>query len=184
MTHPNAALDGPAAAESLAQHRRGLRPAPLIAAALLSVLTIWIATPLAATAGPRSRRSAGSRRIVIDVIARTTSFRALTGDGFIATGDLFDKKTGHQVGTDVFYCLEVAPPAAGSQALGECPGTASFNGKGTLSVLGSFLVPPRPGESWTVAITGGTHHYQDARGELKVVQLRPTEEEGIWTVLS
>jgi hypothetical protein len=147
-------------------------------------LTIWIVSPLAASAGPRSVRSAGSRPVTIDVIAKATSFRPLAGDGFIATGDLFDKGTGKQVGTDVFYCLEVTLPPAGSQTLGECPGTASFTGKGTLSVLGSFLVPPRPRQSWTVAVTGGTERYRNARGELKVIQLSPTEEEGIWTVLS
>jgi hypothetical protein len=151
---------------------------------LLSALTIWIATPLAASARSRSVHSAGATPATIDVIARTTSFRPLPGDGFIATADLFDKATGEQVGTDVFYCLEVVLPSEGSQTVGECPGTASFTGKGTLSVLGSFLVPPRPGQSWTVAVTGGTDHYRNARGELKVIQLGPTEEEGIWTVLS
>jgi hypothetical protein len=35
-----------------------------------------------------------------------------------------------------------------------------------------------------VAVTGGTDRYMNARGELKVIQLSPTEEEGIWTVLS
>jgi hypothetical protein len=122
--------------------------------------------------------------VTIDVIAETTSFRALPGDGFIATGDLFDKKTGQQVGTEVFYCLEVAVPLAGSQTLGECPGTANFTGEGSLSVLGSFLVPPTPGQSWTVAVTGGTNEYRNARGELKVIQISPTEQEGIFTVLS
>jgi hypothetical protein len=151
---------------------------------LLSALTIWIAIPLTASAGSTSATTAGSTPATIDVIAKTTSFRALPGDGFIVTGDLFDKKTGEQVGTDVFYCLEVAIPQAGSQTLGECPGTASFAGEGTLSVLGSFLVPPTPGQSWTVAITGGTDEYRNARGELKVIQLGPTEEEGIWTVLA
>jgi hypothetical protein len=80
--------------------------------------------------------------------------------------------------------LEVTLPSEGSQTLAECPGTASFTGKGTLSVLGGFLVPPRPGQSWTVAVTGGTDRYMNARGELKVIQLSPTEEDGIWTVLS
>jgi hypothetical protein len=122
--------------------------------------------------------------VTIDVIAETTSFRALPGDGFIATGDLVDTETGQQVGTDVFYCLAVAVPLAGSQTLGECPGTANFTGEGSLSVLGSFLVPPTPAQSWTVAVTGGTGEYRNARGELRVIQISPTEQEGIFTVLS
>ena len=184
MTHPNDAPDRPVAAESLARHRLGFRPAVLATGALLSALTIWIATPLAASAGSPSVTSAGSMPVTIDVIAKTTSFRVLPGDGFIATADLFDKETGQQVGTDVFYCLEVALLPAGSQTLGECPGTANITGEGTLSVLGSFLVPPTLGQSWTVAVTGGTGEYRNARGELKVIQLGPTEEEGIWTVLA
>ena len=182
MSHPSTALDRPAATESPA--RRRFRLAVVTAGALTSALLILIATPLAASARSRSVHSAGARPVTIDVIARTTSFRALPNDGFIATADLFDKRTGKQVGTDVFYCLEVMLPTEGSQTLAECPGTATFTGKGTLSVLGSFLVPPRPGQSWTVAVTGGTDRYMNARGELKVIQLSPTEEEGIWTVLS
>jgi hypothetical protein len=148
-------------------------------------LTIWIATPLSASARSRPPASAGSRAVTIDVIAKTTSFRVLPSDGFIATGNLFNKRTGKQVGSDVFYCLEVEPvTSAGSQTAGECPGTAKFTGKGTLSVLGSFLVPPRPGQSWTVAVTGGTGRYRNARGTLKIIQISPSEEEGIWTLLS
>jgi hypothetical protein len=151
---------------------------------VLLALIIWIATPLSASARSRAPASGGSRAVTIDVIAKTTSFRVLPSDGFIATGDLFDKRTGKQVGSDVFYCLEVDPVTSpGSQTPGECPGTARFTGKGTLSVLGSFLVPPRLGQSWTVAVTGGTDRYRTARGQLKVIQISPTEEEGIWTLL-
>jgi hypothetical protein len=182
MTHPNPTLDRPAAGESTARHR--FRPAALAAAALLSALTVWIATPLSASAGSRPVTSAGSRPVTIHVIAKTTSFRPLPDDGIIVTANLFDKRTGKQVGSDVFYCLEAGGvPPAGSQTPGECPGTASFTGKGTVSVLGSFLVPPRPGQSWTVAVTGGTHRYRNVRGELKVIQISPTEEEGIFTLL-
>ncbi len=182
MTHPNPALDRPAAAESTARHR--LRPAALAAAAVLSALTVWIATPLSASAGSRPATSSGSKPVTVVVIGKTASFRPLPNDGFIITGNLFDKRTGKQIGTDVFYCLEAGGvPSAGSQTMGECPGTASFIGKGTVSVLGSFLVPPRPGQSWTVAVTGGTNRYRNVRGQLKVIQISPTEEEGIWTLL-
>jgi hypothetical protein len=183
MFHMKGALDTPATADSTARHRLGL-PA-LVAMALLSALTIWIATPLSATAGSRAVTSARSRPLTIDVITKTTSFRPLPGDGSITTLNLFDKRTGKQVGSAVFYCLQVDPAAvsAGSQTLAECPGTASFTDKGSISILGSFLVPPRPGQSWTVAVTGGTHRYKNVRGQLKVIQISPTEEEGIWTLL-
>ena len=180
MTHPNPALGGPAAAESTA--RRRFRLAALAAAALLSALTIWIATPLFASAGSRPATAAKSRPVTIHVIQKTTSFRPLPNDGFIVTGNLFDKKSGKQVGTSVFYCLQTSIPPAGSQTLGECPGTATFTGKGTVSILGSFPVPPKPGQSWTVAVTGGTNRYRKVRGELKVIQISPTEAEGIWTL--
>jgi hypothetical protein len=183
MSHTKGALDTPATADSAARHRFGL-PA-LAVVALLSALTIWIATPLSATAGSRAVTSARSGPVTIDVIAKTTSFRTLPSDGFIATANLFDKRTGKQLGSDILYCLEVEPAApAGSQTPAECPGTASFTGKGSVSVLGSFLVPPRLGQSWTVAVTGGTDRYRNVRGQLKVIQISPTEEEGIWTLLS
>ena len=183
MTHSNAALRSLAVAVSAAQQRCRLAALSLITGGVLLALSVWIATPLSASARSRSAPG-GSRAVTIDVIAKTTSFRVLPGDGFIATGNLFDKRTGRQVGSDVFYCLEVGSVvSAGSQTPGECPGTARFTGKGTLSVLGSFLVPPRPGQSWTVAVTGGTGRYGTARGQLKVIQISPSEEEGVWTLL-
>lgn len=178
MTHPNPTLGSQAAARSTPRH--SFRPALLVAAALaatslLSSMIVWIAAPLSA--------SAGSQPVTIDVIVRTTSFRPLPNDGSILTQNLFDKRSGAQVGSDIFYCLEAMIPSSGSQTLAECPGTASFNGKGTVSVLGSFLVPPTVGQSWTVAVVGGTDRYRNVRGELKVTQISPTEEEGIFTLL-
>ena len=185
MTHSNARLRSPAAAESAARRRFQVAAVSLVAGAVLSALAIWMAAPLSASAGSRPPASAGSRPVTIDVIAKTTSFRVLPNDGVIYTLALFDKRTGKQVGTAVSYCLQVDPAAvaAGSQTLAECPGTATFNGKGTISILGSFLVPPKPGDSWTVAVTGGTGRYRNVRGELKVIQIDPNEEEGIWTLL-
>lgn len=182
MTHLNPAPRGSAAAESTTRDR--FRPAALAAVALLSALTAWIAAPFSASAGSSPVAAAGSKPQTLDVISKVTSFSPLPSDGFIATANLFDKTTGEQVGSDVFYCLEVGGvPPSGSQTLGECPGTASFIGKGTVSVLGSFLVPPTPGQTWTVAVTGGTGRYKNVRGELKVIQISPTEEEGIFTLL-
>ena len=97
MTHSNAALRSLAVAVSAAQQRCRLAALSLITGGVLLALSVWIATPLSASA--RSRLApAGSRAVTIDVIAKTTSFRALPGDGFIATGNLFDKRTGRQVG--------------------------------------------------------------------------------------
>lgn len=174
MTHRNPSLGSPATAGSGARHRVRIAALALVTGALLAV-TAWIAAPLLASAGPNP---------TIDVIAKTTSFRLLPNDGAIATQDLFDKETGALVGSDVFYCLQVQPPtSAGGQTLAECPGTATFTDKGEISILGSFLVPPSVGQSWTVAVTGGTDSYRNVRGELKVIQISPTEEEGIWTLL-
>jgi hypothetical protein len=183
MTYPSTGLGRPAAAESTARHR--VRLAALAALALPVAVAVWTASPLSASARSKPMTSAGSRVVRIDVTTKTTSFRPLPSDGAISTLALFDKRTGKQVGTAVFYCLQVdaAAVAAGSQTLAECPGTATFHGKGTISILGSFLVPPKPGQSWTVAVTGGTRSYRNARGELKVIQTSATEEEGIWTVL-
>jgi hypothetical protein len=175
MIHRNPSLRSPATAGSGARHRVRIAALALVTGALLAV-TAWMAAPLLA--------SAGSNPATIDVIAKTTSFRPLPNDGAIATQDLFDKQTGTQVGSDVFYCLQVQPPtSAGAQTLAECPGTATFTDKGEISILGSFLVPPSVGQSWTVAVTGGTDSYRNVRGELKVIQISPTEEEGIWTLL-
>ena len=164
--------------------RNPARLATLATAALLALLGIVIPTVHPASAGSNPSGSTMPRPVTIDVIAKNTSFRMLPDDGFIGTQNLFDKKTGEQVGSDVFYCLEVEPvTSAGAQTLAECPGTATFTGKGNISILGSFLVPPNPGESWTLAVTGGTDRYKNVRGQLKVIQISPTEQEGIWTLL-
>jgi hypothetical protein len=165
--------------------RNRVRLAMLATGAPLALLGIVIATAHPASAGSNPSGSTRPRPVTIDVIAKTTSFRVLPDDGAIATQDLFDKKTGTQVGSDVFYCLQVQPVTSeGAQTLAECPGTATFTDKGEISILGSFLVPPKPGDSWTVAVTGGTDRYKNVRGQLKVIQISPTEEEGIWTLLS
>ena len=164
--------------------RNRVRLATLATGALLALLGIVIPTVHPASAGSNPSGSTMPRPVTIDVIAKNTSFRMLPDDGFIGTQNLFDKKTGEQVGSDVFYCLEVEPvTSAGAQTLAECPGTATFTGKGKISILGSFLVPPNPGESWTLAVTGGTDRYKNVRGQLKVIQISPTEQEGIWTLL-
>jgi hypothetical protein len=184
MTHRNTSLRGTTTARSTARHRVRMVALVLGAGALLLAVTAWIAAPPSASAGSGPLASAPSGPATIDVIAKTTSFRPLPGDGAIATQDLFDKQTGMQVGRDVFYCLFVQPPTSpGAQTLGECPGTATFTGKGEISILGSFLVPPSIGQSWTVAVTGGTDSYRNVRGELKVTQISSTDEEGIWTLL-
>jgi hypothetical protein len=167
--------------------RNRVRLATLATGALLALLGIVIPTVRPASAGSNPSGPTRPRPVTIvtiDVIAKNTSFRMLPDDGFIGTQNLFDKKTGEQVGSDVFYCLEVEPvTSAGAQTLAECPGTATFTGKGEISILGSFLVPPNPGESWTLAVTGGTDRYKNVRGQLKVIQISPTEQEGIWTLL-
>lgn len=164
------------------RNRVGL--ATLATGALLALLSIVIPAVHPASAASNPSGSTRPRPVTINVIAKNTSFRMLPDDGFIGTQNLFDKKTGEQVGSDVFYCLEVEPvTSAGAQTLAECPGTATFTGKGNISILGSFLVPPNPGESWTLAVTGGTDRYKNVRGQLKVIQISPTEQEGIWTLL-
>jgi hypothetical protein len=157
----------------------------LAAGAVLSALTIWITTPLPASAGSGPAASAGSRHKTIDVITKTTSFRVLPNDGFIATLNLFDKRTRKQVGNSVFYCLQVQPvTSAGPQPPGECPGTAKFTGKGTISILGRFI-PLKPGQTGYNAVVGGTGRYKYVRGQLKFTWINPGEGEGegIWTLL-
>jgi hypothetical protein len=164
--------------------RNRVRLATLATGAPLALLGILIATPHLASAGSSPSGSTRARPVTIDVIAKTTSFRPLPDDGFIGTQNLFDKKTSKRIGSSVFYCLEVEQVTSpDAQTLGECPGTATFIGKGKISILGSFLVPPHPGQSWTVAVTGGTNRFRNVRGQLKVTQINQTEEEGIWTLL-
>ncbi len=183
MTHPHARLQIREPGGSLSRRRFRLTAVSLAAGVVLSTLTIWTGAPLSALATSSPGASAGSEPVTIDVIAKASSFRALPSDGLIATQNLFDKNTGEPVGSSVFYCLEVEPATPGSQTLAECPGTATFSGRGTLSILGSFLVPPTTGQSWTVAVVGGTDSFRNVRGELKVIQISPGEEEGIWTLL-
>src|SRR5262245_59250888 len=109
--------------------RNRVRLATLATGALLALLGIVIPTVHPASAGSNPSGPTRPRPVTIvtiDVIAKNTSFRMLPDDGFIGTQNLFDKTTGEQVGSDVFYCLEVVPvTSAGAQTLAECPGTAT-----------------------------------------------------------
>jgi hypothetical protein len=181
MSHSSTALDGPAATESPARHR--FRLAVLAAGALTSVLLIWIATPLAASARSRSVRSERERPVTIDVFARTTSFRATRRRVHRRRRSV--RQEDRQAGRHRCVLL-----LGGHAPVGRLSDTRGVPGHSELHRQGNTLGPglvSSSSKAWTI-LDGGSYRrdrpLHERPEELKVVQLSPTEEEGIWTVVS
>ena len=80
------------------------------------------------------------------------------GDALTFANQLYDEANTKQVGTDQGYCLRVD---VGKSY--ECTWTA-FLSDGQITVAGPFF----DAKESTLAITGGTGAYKDARGEMKL----------------
>ena len=80
------------------------------------------------------------------------------GDVLTFANDVFDPTNAHKVGTDQGYCLRVV---AGTSY--ECTWTTFLPG-GQIVVAGPFY----DAKDSTLAITGGTGRYRDARGTMEL----------------
>jgi hypothetical protein len=134
-------------------------------------LTVALAGAVAAWAGSgdhghgSGHHGKGSGRVFTVIEHATTDATTDTGapgdsagDILTFANDLFDRTDTHKVGTDQGYCIRVA---VGTSY--ECNWTNSLAG-GQITVEGPFL---DAGDS-TLAVTGGTGRYRDARGFMKL----------------
>ena len=130
-------------------------------------LVVALAGAVAAWAGG-GHHGKGSGRALTVIEHATTDTTTDTGAKDDSAGDIltfanqvFDRADAHPVGTDQGYCIRVV---AGKSY--ECNWTTSLAG-GQITVEGPFL---DAGDS-TLAITGGTGRYRNARGFMKLHSL-------------
>jgi Allene oxide cyclase len=141
--------------------------AGLVAALALAALPAW--------------GCGGDDGVTIDVIEHATSDTPVDlppegdslGDTLAFANDLFDPETGKKVGTNQGYCVRTVVGEAF-----ECFGTTRLP-QGSITVEGPYY---DVGDS-TLAITGGTHAYADARGTMQLKQLSPTEYEFVFELV-
>ena len=139
-----------------------MRRAALTAVSL--ALAVAMAAAVAAWAGG-GNKGKGSGHVLTVIEHATTDATTDTGAPGDSSGDIltfanevFDRTDAHQVGTDQGYCVRIV---AGKSY--ECNWTTFLKG-GQITVEGPVL---DAGDS-TLAVTGGTGRYRNARGFMKL----------------
>jgi hypothetical protein len=153
-----------------------------LAAAVLAVASVTLAAASPATT------SADSHTVTIQVLEHQVDAAAVDvgtpgpslGDRFVFTGNLFQngKKVGIDGGSFEFVRLKATTFVAQVAATVRLPG-----GQITVQGLAEFPtsnVLPKP---QTIAVTGGTDTYRNARGELRFVPLNQTDTRLIFTLI-
>ena len=142
-----------------------MRRAALTAVSL--ALAVALAVAVTAWAGGGHHKK-GSGRVLTVIEHAATDFTTDTGPQGDSAGDIltfanevFDRADAHQVGTDQGYCIRIV---VGKSY--ECNWTTILAG-GQITVEGPFL---DAGDS-TLAVTGGTGRYRNARGFMKLHSL-------------
>jgi allene oxide cyclase len=134
----------------------------------LTVVSLALAVALAAAVaawaggGQGGKRSARALTVIehasTDVTTDTGAAGDSAGDILTFANEVFDRADAHSVGTDQGYCVRVV---VGTSY--ECNWTTILAG-GQITVAGPFL---DAGDS-TLAVTGGTGRYRNARGLMKL----------------
>lgn len=112
-----------------------------------------------------------TRPVTIHVIEHAVTDRVTnTGKKGDSPGDLltwhnpiFDATNSHQVGHDQGDCIRISPKAG----TWECRWLTYIAGHGAIMVEGAFF----DGRDNTLAVTGGTQEFRNARGSMKLVSL-------------
>jgi hypothetical protein len=131
------------------------------ALSVVALLSGWAATSSAAT------RPSEEAPPSVRVETRQTAFTP-AGSSYTITSDSF--RNGRKVGSNQIVCDLTGP---GPRAL--CT-SAHLLPEGEIIAVGSVTTPPRPGDTYTVAIVGGTGAYANARGTLDVTNVNPTSD--------
>lgn len=141
-------------------------------AVLAAVLTAMVVAGFALAgdgknAAPKDPRGSAATIVVID---RETDDQVFTdlgaagegaGDTFTARDDLFDAKGGKKVGDAFIHCVL----QFGTPPVSQCDVVARLDGRGDITLSG--LVPAAE-VPFTLAVTGGTGEFRNARGQALV----------------
>jgi allene oxide cyclase len=149
---------------------------------LLTLIVLAAAAALVialAVGGTGAASSGGGKRIHVFETATTDTLVDLApagdslGDTLTFANDVFDARTGKKVGTDQGQCVRTVVGVAF-----ECAWT-TFLPKGQITVQGPFY----DAADSTLAITGGTGAYRNARGTMELHARSATEFEFVFQVL-
>ena len=114
----------------------------------------------------------------IRLVGRLTNLKAVNVDGggfgpgdYVLFRENLSSRSGRRVGHDNVRCMRHFPFTTRRQA-SFCDGTFTFtagrfHGKGQITIAGRITFAPSV-NVLTVAVTGGTGHYQNVRGELHI----------------
>jgi hypothetical protein len=151
-----------------------------LAAAVIAVASVTLAAASPATATDHT--------VTIQVVEHQVDAAAVDvgtpgpslGDRFVVTGDLFQngKKVGIDGGSFEFVRLKATTFVAQGVASATLPG-----GQLTIQGLAEFPTSNALPKPQTVAVTGGTSTYRNARGELRFVPINQTDTRLIFTLI-
>jgi len=92
------------------------------------------------------------------------------GDYFVGVSPLLNKPGGKKIGSEKHDCVDIAESENSFSAM--CTAQAWFDGRGKISVQGSFKVEFREFQhgrpAAVLAVTGGTGEFRNARGVVKL----------------
>jgi hypothetical protein len=112
-------------------------------------------------------------------VPASNAWRPKIGDQTVTTVLLFDKHH-TEVGTGAGVCtlISLEPPLG---TLVQCLITAVFDNKGQI-IFGGIVPPPDIGAVGHLGILGGTDDFRTARGEVTLVVISPTSQEGTYDI--
>jgi len=98
---------------------------------------------------------------VTDIVIDTGKTGDTPGDLLTFNNPIFDATNSHKIGHDQGDCVRISP----KQGTWECRWLTFLAGRGAIMVEGAFF----DGRDNTIAITGGTMEFRNARGSMKLV---------------
>lgn len=137
---------------------------PRILATLAVAIAVALATAVVAIASPGGKKKTTGHGNSVTVVEHATTDATTdtgasgdtVGDVLTFANDVYDAKGANKVGTDQGYCIRVVAGASY-----ECNWTVFLPG-GQITVQGPFY----DAKDSTLAVTGGTGRYRNARGTM------------------
>jgi allene oxide cyclase len=109
----------------------------------------------------RPMRVAVREHALTDTVINTGKKGDSSGDLLTFHNPIFDATNSHKVGHDQGDCIRISPKAG----TWECRWLTYIAGHGAIMVEGAFF----DGRNSTLAVTGGTQQFRNARGSMKLV---------------
>ena len=133
--------------------------AALVLVIIGAALTVSFASGQRAVVQPM--RVAVREHALTDTVINTGKKGDSSGDLLTFHNPIFDSTNSHKVGHDQGDCIRISPKAG----TWECRWLTYVAGRGAIMVEGAFY----DGRNSTLAVTGGTQEFRNARGSMKLV---------------